>query len=433
VYWQRAGQRAIERSANAEAISHLTKGLELLTILPDTPERVQQELDTLTILGPALIDTKGQASSEVLQAYARARELCQQVGETPQLFQVLRGLWLFYMLRLELRTAQELAEHLLTLAQHVGDPALLLEAHFALGGSANYRGEFTTAQTHYEQGIALYDAQHHRAHAVRYGQDPGVFCRGYVAITLWCLGYPDQATQRSHEALTLAQELAPFSLAYALVFAAWLHQLRRDASLTYERAEAIITLATEQGFAILVAWGTLLRGWALAARSPKPGAGQGQRVEGISQIQQGLAAFRATGAEAIRSYGLALLAEATAKVGQGEAGLTLLAEALAVTNDKGERRWEAELYRLKGELLMRQTVPDKRQAESCFQQAMAIARNQQAKSFELRAATSLAQLWQQQGKRQEAYALLAPVYHWFTEGFDTADLQEAKALLETLA
>ena len=261
-----------------------------------------------------------------------------------------------------------------------------------------------------------------------------MFCRGYVAITLWCLGYPDQATQRSHEALTLAQELAhPFSLAYALVFAAWLHQLRRDASLTYERAEAIITLATEQGFAILVAWGTLLRGWALAARSPKPGAGQGQRVEGISQIQQGLAAFRATGAEAIRSYGLALLAEATAKVGQGEAGLTLLAEALAVTNDKGERRWEAELYRLKGELLMRQTVPDKRQAESCFQQAMAIARNQQAKSFELRAATSLARLWHQQGKRLEAHDLLAPVYGWFTEGFDTADLQEAKALLDALA
>jgi predicted ATPase len=171
-YWQRAGQRAIERSANAEAISHLTKGLELLTTLPDTPERAQQELAMLTILGPALIDTKGQASPDVLQAYARARALCQQVGETPQLFQVLRGLWLFYVLRLELRTAQELAEHLLSLAQHVGDPALRLEAHYALGATLNYVGAFAAAQVHFEQGIALYDAQQHRAHAFRYGQDP---------------------------------------------------------------------------------------------------------------------------------------------------------------------------------------------------------------------------------------------------------------------
>jgi TOMM system kinase/cyclase fusion protein len=440
-YWQQAGQRAVERSANAEAISHLTKGLELLPTLPDTPERAQQELDMLTILGPALIDTRGQAAPEVLQAYARAREICQQVGETPQLFQVLRGLWLFYMLRLELRTAQELAEHLLTLAQHVGDPALLLEAHFALGGSLNYRGEFAAAQAHYERGIALYDSQQHRGHAFRYGQDPGVFCRGYAAVTLWWLGYPDQALQRSHEALTLAQELAhPFSLAYALVFAAWLHQLRRDEHLTHERAEAILALAAEQGFAILVAWGTFLRGWALAERSPEPGAGQGQREEGIVQMQQGMAAFRATGAEANRPYFLALVAEAAAKVGQIEEGLTLLAEALAVTNDKGERRWEAELYRLKGELLLQSGVrgpesgvstPHSAEVEACFRRALDIARQQQAKSLELRAAMSLSRLWQRQGKRAAAHQLLAEVYHWFTEGFDTPDLQEAKALLVT--
>jgi predicted ATPase len=433
-YWQRAGQRAVERSANVEALSHLSRGLELLATLPDTPACAQQELDMLTILGPALIDTKGQAAPEVLQAYARARQLCQQVGETPQLFQVLRGLWLFYMLRLELRTAQELAEQLLTLAQHVGDPALLLEAHFALGGSLNYRGEFATARTHYERGIALYDAQQHRGHAFRYGQDPGVFCRGYTAVTLWWLGYPDQALQRSHEALTLAQELAhPFSLAYALVFAVWLHQLRRDEPLTHERAEAIIALAANQGFAILVAWGTILQGWALAARTPEPGAGQGQREEGIGQIQQGLAAFRATGAEANRPYFLALLAVASAQAGQREAGLTWLAEALAVVDDTGERRWEAELHRLKGELLLARATGLETEVETCFRQALDIARRQQAKSLELRAAMSLARLWQQQGKRQEAYALLAPVYGWFTEGFDTADLQEAKALLDELA
>ena len=431
-YWQRAGQRTLERSANLETVVHLTKGLELLDTLPNTPERAQQELDMLTILGPALIDTKGQAAPEVLQAYARARELCQQVGETPQLFQVLRGLWLFYMLRLELRTAQELAEHLLTLAQHVGDPALLLEAHFALGGLLNYLGEFAAAQAHYEQGITLYDSQQHRAHAFRYGQDPGVFCRGYAAVTLWWLGYPDQALQRSHEALTLAQELAhPFSLAYALVFAAWLHQLRRDAHLTHERAEAIIALAAEQGFAALVALGTLLRGWALAERCAEPGAGQGPGEEGMTQLQQGLTAWRATGAEADRPYFLALLAEAAAQVGQIDEAMALLEETLVVIHTYEEMCWEPEVYRLKGELLLRQALSAEQEAEACFYQALDVARQQQAKSLELRAAMSLSRLWQRQ-QRTEASALLAPIYDRFTEGFDTADLQEARALLEEL-
>src|SRR5262249_53056139 len=176
-YWQRAGQRAVERSANLEAVAHLTKGLALLATLPDTPERAQQELVVQTTLGPALLVTKGYAAPEVLQAYARARELCQQVGETPRLFQVLRGLWNFYLIRMELQTTRELGEHLLTLAQHIGDPALLLEAHCALGCTVDYLGEFAAAQAHYAQGIALYDPQQHRSHAVRYGQDPGVVCR----------------------------------------------------------------------------------------------------------------------------------------------------------------------------------------------------------------------------------------------------------------
>ncbi len=237
-YWQRAGQRAVERSANLEAVAHLTKGLEVLATLPDTPERAQQELLVQTTMGPALMATKGYGSPEVLRTYARARELCQQVGETPQLFQVLRGLWYFYLIRLELRTARELGEQLLTLAQHVGDSALLLESHYALGNTLNYLGEFAAARAYLEQGIALYDPQRHRAHAFRYGQDPGVACRSYAAVTLWWLGYPDQALQRSHEALTLAREVAhPFSLAYVLFFAALLHHFRREGQLTQERAE----------------------------------------------------------------------------------------------------------------------------------------------------------------------------------------------------
>jgi predicted ATPase len=362
------------------------------------------------------------------------RALCQQVGETPQLFQVLRGLWYFYLLRVELQTARELGEQLLTLAQHIGDPALFLEAHYTLGNTLNYMGEFAAAQAHLEQGIALYDPQQHRSHAVRYGQDPGVVCRSYAALTLWYLGYPDQALQRSHEALALARELEyPYSLALALYFAALLHQFRRERQRTQERAEAAIALASEGGFTVVVAGGTFLRGWALTERSPTPGAGQGQGEAGLAQMHQGLAAFHATGAETFRPYFLSLLAAASAQVGRREEGLTLLAEALAVTNEKGERRCEAELHRLKGLLLLARTTGQDTEAETCFRQALDIARRQQAKSWELRAAMSLSRLWQRQDKRDAARELLAEVYGWFTEGFDTADLQEAKALLTELA
>ena len=267
---------------------------------------------------------------------------------------MLRGLWFFYLLRLELQTARELGEQFLTLAQQVGDSALLLEAHSALGNTLNYLGEFTASQAHFAQGIALYDPQQHRAHAFRYGRDPGVVCRYYASVTLWYLGYPDQALQRSHEVLTLARELAhSYSLASALFFATWVHQFRREWHLTQERAEATIDLAAEQGSAVLVAGGTIFRGWALAQRSAELGAGQGQREEGMAQMRQGLAAWHATGAAVFRPYGLALLAAASAQMRQVKEGLTLLAEALAVTNEKGERRWEAELYRLQGELLLR--------------------------------------------------------------------------------
>jgi predicted ATPase len=297
----------------------------------------------------------------------------------------------------------------------------------------NYLGEFAAAQAHFAQGITLYDPQQHRAHAFRYGQDPGVVCRFYSAVTLWFLGYPDQALQRTYEALTLARELAhSFSLGNALFFAAWVHQFRREGPLTQKLAEAIIALGAERGFAVLIAGGTIFRGWALAEQSPAPVVGQGQREEGMAQMQQGLAAWRATGAEVFRPYGLALLAEAYAKVGQLEEGLSLLAAALAVANDKGERRWDAELYRLKGEILLVHSAEHHAEAETCFRQALDVARRQQAKSWELRAATSLSRLWQQQGKRAEAHTLLAEVYDWFTEGFDTADVREARRLLTDL-
>jgi predicted ATPase len=292
----------------------------------------------------------------------------------------------------------------------------------------NYLGEFAAAQAHLAQGIALYDRQQHRTHALLYGQDPGVFCYSYAAVTLWLLGYPDQALQRNHEALTLAQEVAqPLSLAFALFFVAILHFFRREGPLVQVRAEAVITLAAEHGFAHWWALGTMLQGWARAM--------QGQGEEGIPQLHQGLAAWQATGARGAGPYYLAMLAEAYGQAGQAEEGLHVLAEALALANAGGERRHEAALYRLKGELLLNAECGVQNaalSAEECFQQALAVARRQEAKSLELRATMSLSRLWQQQGKRAEARELLAPIYHWFTEGFDTADLQEARALLEEL-
>jgi predicted ATPase len=424
-YWHQAGKRATQRSANVEAINHLTKGLEVLMSLPDTLERARQELDLQTTIGPVLMAVKGFGSPDTERAYARARELCQQVGETPQLFPVLHGLWRFYMVRAELQTTRELAEQLFSLAQRVQDPALLLEAHRVLGLTIYWLGEMAPARAHLEQGTALYDPQQHRSHAFVYGQDPGVACRCLAAWPIWVLGYPDQALQSIHEALTLAQELAhPFSLVYALNMAVLVHHFRREVQAVQERAEALIGLSTEQGFPMWLAYGTIMRGWALTA--------QGEEAEGIDQMRQGLVAHRATGAELQRPYFLSLLAEAYGKVGQPEEGLTVLVEALAIVDSTGECNWGAELHRRKGEFLLIQQGQKVREAEECFQQALDTARRQQAKSLELRSAMSLSRLWQQQGKQEDAHQLLSEIYGWFTEGFDTADLKEGRALLEEL-
>ncbi len=425
-YWQSAGERASEHSANVEAVAHLEKGLELIKSLSETPEHAKQELGLLITLGPVLMSTKGEAAPEVEKAYARARELCEQVGDTPQLFPVLRGLWICYLERAALQPARELGEQLLTLAERQQESALLLEAHRALGLSLFWQGELASAQVHLEQGIALYDRQQHRSHAVLYGLDPGVHCLSYAAWALWLLGYPDRAMQRSHEALAWAQELShPFSLAAALYFTARLHQYRREGPLTRERAEAAVTLSTEQGIPEWLAVASILRGWALADHG-------GQGEAGIAQMHQGLAAGQATGGELGRSLFLALLGEAYGNEGQTAEGLRVLAEALAVADKNGEHVYEAELRRVEGELRLKQGAAETA-GEECFRQALEFARRQQAKSLELRAATSLSRLWHDQGKRSEARTLLAPIYDWFTEGFDTADLKEAKALLEELA
>ena len=425
VYWQRAGQQALQRSANPEAVQHLTKGLELLDTLPETPTRTQHELDLLIALGPALMATKGRSATEVEQTYARARVLCQQVGETPQLVPTLWGLSRFYGNQGAFATARELAEQLYRLAQREAAPTPRLEAHAALAAIVFNQGEYALARTHAEQGIALADPIGQRALAFRYDVVPGVMCLVCAAQALWCLGYPEQAVRRNQEALALAQELAhPLSLALTQQWSVRLHHRRREASAVQAHAEALLTLATAQGFLHYVWHGTYWRGWALAM--------QGQGEAGLAQIRQVLAAFLARGQILARSRYLVLFAEAAGHVGQVEEGLRYLAEALTAFEAGGEGDTLAEARRLQGDLLLRQLAPDAAQAEACFQQALTIARRQQAKSWELRAATSLAHLWQRQGKGAEAHALLAPIYGWFTEGFDTADLQEAKALLADL-
>jgi predicted ATPase len=374
-------------------------------------------------VGIALRATKGQAAPEVERLYTRARELCERVGEPSQLFRVLWGFCHVHALRGEYQTRRALGEQLLSLAQRLHDPDLLLEAHHTLWTTLLAGGELAAARPHLEQGMKLYDPQRHRVHAALYsGHDPGVCCRMQAAHSLWLLGYPDQALASIQAALALAQQLAhPLSLTMALRWAAVVHYLRREALLTQARAEAAVTIATDQGFPEQVAMVMPLRDWALAAN--------GQGEEGIAQSHQGLAASQATEATRDRSDRLSLLAETFAQVGQVTKGLEALAEGLATVAKSRVRWWEAELYRLRGELLLQQTVEQSEEAEVCFQQALVVARREQAKSWELRAAMSLSRLWQQQGKHDEARQLLTEIYDWFTEGFDTADLQEARALL----
>jgi predicted ATPase len=372
-------------------------------------------------LGVAYTAAKGYAAPEVEGAYSRARTLCQQLGDTQQLFLILIGLWNFYFVRGASQTACELGEQLLALAESANDPVRRLRAHGALGESLLHIGQWLSARAHLEQGIALSDPQQRRSYAVH---TPTVACLAYGAWALWHLGYPDQALQRMAEARIIAQDLFhPLSSALALHFSATLHQFRREAPAAQGWAEAAMTLARDQGLPFWDGSATILWSWALAA--------QGRSEEGLAQLHQGLRTFRATGAQLQQPSWLALLAEAYGWAGQAAQGLEAVAEALAIMDTTGERYYAAEVYRLKGELLW-QAGSEPKVAETPLLHALTVARQQEAKAWELRAAVSLSRLWQQQGQRNAARALLAPIYSWFTEGFDTADLQEAKALLEEL-
>ncbi|HEV2055674.1 MAG TPA: adenylate/guanylate cyclase domain-containing protein [Methylomirabilota bacterium] len=427
-YWQRAGQRAVERSANLEGIAHFTKGLNVLATLPDSRDRREREVALRTALGPALMSTKGLGAREVEQNYTQALALCRQLGGRSELFAVLRGLWEFHELRGDLKTALELAEELFRLALAVDDDAALrLVAHDVLGDTLYWLGEFTRSLEHLERGIELYRSDEHRVLAHQHaGYDPGVACRSFSAVALWYLGYPDRAVRRNEEAIALARELSQtFSMILAVEFGAVVRHLRREAPLAKACAETDIALSTEQGNAFFLGCGMVEQGWAIAQ--------EGQVDEGLALIVRGMDVCRSSGAVLELPHCWASLAEAYRGAGRIEEALQAVAEGLTHARETSARFNEAELYRLKGELLLAGAGPGAEDAERCFRQAVEIARHQSAKSLELRAATSLSRLLQRQGKREDARRLLAEVYAWFTEGFDTADLKDARALLDALA
>ncbi|WP_454743014.1 adenylate/guanylate cyclase domain-containing protein [Cupriavidus necator] len=431
-YLHLAGQQALQRSAQLEAIRHLSAALELLKSMPDTPERAHEELTLLLTLGPAWMAARGYGAPAVEETYTRALALCDQGGETPEIVSAQLGLWSFYLLRAQLSTAHALAQRLFSLAQDTQDPEQLAEAHRILGATLLRLGEIRMARTHMEQALALHrpDRQPY-SELLRHGPNLALHVRSTLSWTLWFLGLPDQSRARSEEALALARKTSdPFGLALSLIFAAELHQYRREVQLAREYADAAIALSSDQGFPLYLAWGTILRGWALAE--------QGSHEEGIAQIHQGLSAREATGAALGRPTLLGLLANAYGKAGQAEAGLRVLSEALALVKNTGERFAEPILLRLKGELILMLSGDEAgsstraKEAEACFQAAISMARDQGARSVELKAALSVARLWQRLGKTDAARSILAGIHDTFTEGFDTVDWQDAKVLLEDL-
>jgi predicted ATPase len=427
-HYRVAAENAVRVFAHHEALALARRGLALLETLPHTPDRARRELPLQMTLGMQLQVAHGYAAPEAGRAYSRAWALCEQVQEAPPLFLVLWGLWMFYEVGSHLGKSRQLAERLLALAQNARNPAQLVQAHMALAITSLSLGDPAATREHVRQGIAVYDPRFHSSHMNLYGQDPGVGCLAFGALALWLLGYPDQAVERSGAAVARGTELGhPTTHALALYFATMVRQYCRDAPAVQESAEATTAIATEHRLSLWLANGLVMRGWALAE--------QGEPARGIVMLRQGLTDWAATGAETHRTYFLGLLAEALGRGEQIEEGLSVLAEALTMTHGTGTVFHEAELHRLRGEFLLRQGAVGAagREAEACFRRALTIARRQQAKSLELRAAMSLTRLYQKLDRRAEARPLLAECYNWFTEGFDTSDLREAKALLEQVS
>ena len=422
-YWGKAGRRSAARSAMAEAAAQLEKGLAQLKLLPDTPERQRQELEFLSALGAALIADKGQAAPETGHVYTRARELWEQLGSPSEFLQIPFGQSRYHMYRGEFDLAQRLAEDLLRLSRQRNDPAGLVLGHCSSGRNLSLVGRFASSRSHLEEALALYDPIPHRALVRQAGVDPQVLSQAFLAIVLLCLGFPDQALAQSRAAIAEARSLAhPPSLASALAIGAGLLSLGGDNAALAERADELVAITTEQGFPAWRAQGAIYRGYIKVKN--------GDVAEGISLLRSGLSAYRATGTKTWMPHLIALFAAVCQLAGQIEEGLILLDDALQIIESTREHWLNAELNRLKGQLLLQQGHAEA--AEELYLKALGIAAEQEAKLWELRAAMSLARLRRDQGRGAEARDLLAPIYGWFTEGFDTQDLKETKALLDEL-
>jgi tetratricopeptide (TPR) repeat protein len=419
--WLKAGQYAAARSAHLEAIGHFDRGLAALTALTESPARDGREIELQLARGLSLFTTNGFISAEAAQAYARALELSERVCNARQLFTSVYGLWQSANGNGTMLECRKFSNRLQQLTKDDADEDLRLQAHHSAWTTCLFAGEPAAARKHCAAGRRLYDPERHRSHRLLYGgHDPGA-CACYMgAQAHWLLGEPDTGLAIGKEALALAERIAhPFTMGTALAMNAMLHLDRAEPEMALQRIEAAEALAIAQrlGFAIEP---QILRGAVMTA--------EGVFDEAIACLRDGLIRPRAV---RLRPYGLARLAEALSQKGQHEEALATLREALDVQERTGQRRWEPELYRLEGAALLGLHRLD--EAQNAFEDALRVARRQQAKSYELRAATSLARLWGEQGRRAEARDLLAPVYGWFTEGFDTADLKDAKALLDALA
>ena len=427
-YYLVAAHNASEVFANQEAGALAQRGLETLRLLPEQAECAKQELKLQLMLGQSLMVTKGYALPEVEAAFIRARELCLQLDDRAQLFRAQFSLAIVYVVRAEYGLALDQAGQCLRLAENLQNPALLMQSHWAMGLGHCYLGEFDAARDHFEQTIAIHDAARIDSPVSLYG---AVLSRAHLSRMLFYLGFPDQSQQAMNDALAQAERFRhPVGFANTLALAAYLEAFHRRAPKTRELADAITWHSEEHGLPYYAAVGVLMRGWAMAM--------QEQEEEGIALIREGLASYLATGTRQQHGYFLALLAEALNKAGRVKEGLEALTEAMEVSKRSSEHYYEAELYRLRGELLLKSEAVSPSEAEACFRQAVELARRQNAKSLELRAAMSLYRLARQPGRpgrpgrQDEIRPILAEAHGWFTEGFDTPDVQEAKALLEEL-
>ena len=424
-YLVTAGEQALHRYAYHEASTHFTDAVHQLPRVPDTPARVQHAIKAYMGLGLAWSITRGYAAPEVEEAYAQARELCQQLEEVEALFLVLYGLWSTHVSRAELRVASALAEQIFALSQRTADGGMRMQGHIILGQTQSFRGEFASSHSQVEHALALYDCPQHHGLLLQYGEDPCVLGHFFAAWNLWFLGYPEQAMQHVHAMQTLAHSLDhPFSVAGSLYYGSFIWICRREWAVVQAWTSRLTEMGGTHDFPQWLTGGMVQHGWAVSV--------QGRPAEGIVQMREGMRAFREIGAGLSYPMFLGALAAAYGHVGQRQRGLRALREAVERMEKTWERRWEAEIYRLQGELLLGGGARDTSQAEASLQHALEVARHQQARSLELRATMSLCRLWQRQGQARQARHVLSEICAWFTEGFDTADLQEAKGLLEEL-